>query len=36
MGIKRVNYARIAQALKDRGVSAGCVGVEETVHFFVS
>jgi Xaa-Pro dipeptidase len=28
-------YARIAQVLKDRGVSAGRVGVEETVRFFV-
>lgn len=28
-------FARIAQALKDRGVSTGRVGMEETLRFFV-
>ena len=28
-------YERIAQAMKERGITAGRVGVEETVRFFV-
>jgi Xaa-Pro dipeptidase len=28
-------YLRIAQILKDRGVSSGKVGIEDTVRFFV-
>ena len=28
-------YARIAQALKDRGIASGRVGIDETARFFV-